>query len=143
MKELELSLVFDVVRPIGHGGQADVYLLRNRASGGVYAGKVLREAWDPYARKMFCDEAERQARVAGPNVVPIIAWDLTSKQPFIVLEYMPNGSLADEIGRRGALGPREALQTLRMIAIAVAELHSRGVIHRDLTFCVPPTDAWF
>ena len=132
MTDEQNSFLFDIVRSIGHGGQADVYLLRNRASGSVFAGKFLREAWDPFAREQFRNEAERQARVAGRNVVPIVAWNLEAERPFVVLEFMPHGSLADEIMRRGRLPPRDALVAIRAIAVAVAELHSRGVVHRDL-----------
>ncbi len=132
MSEQDLELIFDIVCSIGHGGQADVYLVRLRTTGGFYAGKFLREAWDPLAREQFRREAERQERVGGTHVVPIIARNLDASKPFIVLEYMPHGSLADELQNRGRLPVRDALATARQVAIALADLHASGVVHRDL-----------
>jgi len=132
MPDHEPELFFDFVQSIGHGGQADVYLVRLRKTGGLYACKILREAWDPLAREQFRREAARQRRIAGAHVVPIIAWNLDAERPFLIQEYMPRGSLAGEIARRGKLAPIEALETIRQIAVAVADLHTRGVVHRDL-----------
>jgi serine/threonine protein kinase len=132
MSDQEHDLIFDLLRSIGHGGQADVFLVRLRKTGGFYAGKFLREAWDPLARDAFKREAMRQDRIAGEHVVPIVAWNLDAEKPFIILEYMPHGSLADEILRRERLGPVEALTITRQIAVALADMHGRGVIHRDL-----------
>jgi serine/threonine protein kinase len=132
VNEQEHDLIFDLMHSIGHGGQADVYLVRLRKTGGVYAGKFLREAWDPFARDAFKREAMRQERIAGEHVVPIVAWNLDAEKPFLILEYMPHGSLADEIQRRGRLGISDALATVRQVAVALADLHTRGVVHRDL-----------
>lgn len=132
MTERAHDLVFDIVCSIGHGGQADVYLVRLRRTGGVYAGKFLREAWDPTARDQFRREAMRQNRIAGQHVVPIIAWNLDAERPFLILEYMPHGSLADEIERHGKLSVAAALTATREIAVALADLHTRGVVHRDI-----------
>lgn len=132
MSTNELELHFDVIGPLGSGGQADVLLVRLRTTGGFYACKLLREAWDPFAREQFRREGLRQQRVAGEHVVPVIAFNFDAERPFIVLEYMPHGSLADELGRRGRLGAIEALSMLKQVAVALANLHARGVVHRDV-----------
>jgi serine/threonine protein kinase len=126
------ELIFDILKHLDSGGQADVVLLRLRATGGIFAGKFLREAWDPHARAAFRKEAERQARVAGDHVVPIVTWNFDVEKPFVVMQYMPGGSLAKEIERRGGLSVSEAIDTTHKIAIALADLHARNVIHRDL-----------
>jgi serine/threonine-protein kinase len=126
------GLLFHLLHSIGEGGQADVYLARLDVVGGHFACKMLREAWDPLAREQFRREAERQARVAGDHVVRIIAQNHDAPRPFIIQEYMPHGSLADEIERRGAFGLAEALVTARSIAVALADVHFKGIAHRDL-----------
>jgi serine/threonine protein kinase len=126
------ELIFDVLKHLDSGGQADVKLLRLRATGGIYAGKFLRAARDPDARDAFRKEAERQARVAGNHVVPIVTWDLNAERPFVVMRFMPRGSLAKEIERRGGFSVPQALETAHKIAIALADLHARQVVHRDL-----------
>jgi len=126
------ELFFDLIHSIGHGGQADVYLARLRLMGGHFACKMLREDWDPYAREQFRLEGLRQHRVAGDHVVRVIAHDFDAPKPFIILEYMPKGSLADEIARRGRFPLADALKTAHRIAVALADLHHKGVVHRDL-----------
>jgi eukaryotic-like serine/threonine-protein kinase len=126
-----LSPEYVVVRHIDSGGQADVYELRH-AAGGRYAGRVLREAWDPVARGEFRKTIDRQLRAAGPRVVPVIAYDAEGSQPFMVLEYMPNGSLADEIGRRqGGFPLVEALSVAQSLAQALADAHAKNLVHGD------------
>lgn len=126
------ELIFDILKHLDSGGQADVVLLRLRTTGGIFAGKFLREAWDPLAREAFRKEAVRQARVAGDHVVPILTWNLDAEKPFVVMQYMPRGSLAKEIERHGGMSVSEAVETTHKIAIALADLHARNVIHRDL-----------
>jgi serine/threonine protein kinase len=132
MDTREPDLIFDLGHALGHGGQADVYLLRLRATGSVFAGKFLREAWDPHAREAFEKEAERQARVGGDHVVRVLTWNCEAEKPFVVMEYMPRGSLAKEVDRRGGLTVIEAIDATRKIAVALVDLHKRGVVHRDL-----------
>jgi serine/threonine protein kinase len=132
MDNREPDLIFDLGHSLGHGGQADVYLLRLRATGSVFAGKFLREAWDPFAREGFVKEAQRQARVAGDHVVRIVTWNFEAEKPFVVMEYMPRGSLAKEVEQRGGFTVIEAIDAVRRIAVGLADLHAKGVIHRDV-----------
>jgi len=132
MDNTEPDLIFDLGHSLGHGGQADVYLLRLRATGSVFAGKFLREAWDPFAREAFIKEAQRHARVGGDHVVRIVTWNFEAEKPFVVMEYMPRGSLAKEIERRGGFTVAEAIEAARLIAVGLADLHAKGVVHRDV-----------
>src|SRR5689334_3573084 len=100
MKFPTITPDYVVIRHIDSGGQADVYELRHVVLGARYAGRVLREAWDPLARDEFRKTVERHLRAAGPRVVPVLAYDLNAPRPFMVLEFMPHGSLADELARR-------------------------------------------
>jgi len=122
---------------IGHGGQADVYLVRRPDTGSWLAAKVLREAWDPYQRQAFAQEAQRQLRCAGPGIVPILGWNLDAPKPFIIVPYMPKGTLRDLLTNRAyiqptRLGTEQALRMARQIAESLAHIHQRNVVHRDL-----------
>jgi len=123
---------YEILQVIDEGGQATIRLLRERGTSVIRVGKFLREYWDPLARAAFGHEAFRQARVAGPGIVPVLGWNLEIEQPFIVLEFMPGGSLAKELARRGRLGRVEALRMAREIAVRLVDLHDQGVVHRDL-----------
>ena len=123
---------YDILQVLGEGGQAQVRLLREQRTGKVFAGKFLREFWDPVARDRFREEASRQMRVAGVGVVPIVDFNLDREQPFLVLEYMPKGSLAEELRRRRQFSLVDALLAAREIAGALIQLHAKGVVHRDV-----------
>lgn len=128
--------LFDVFSAFAHGGQADVHFVRARHTGQIYVAKFLREAWDPYQRVAFAREAQRQLRFQGPKVVPIVASNLTTDRPFIVMEYKAAGSLADQLATPGAIPsartPVGALSFVRHIAEALVPLHDAGQVHRDL-----------
>src|SRR5690349_17166751 len=96
---VDYNFRIDIAHSIGHGGQADVFLVRRDDTGSFVAAKFLREWWDPLQRGAFIREAQRQIRAAGPRVVPILGWNLQAAQPFIVVPYMSGGTLADEITR--------------------------------------------
>lgn len=119
------------VRLINSGGQADVYEVRH-VGGGRYAARVLREAWDPVQREEFQRAAERQMRAAGPGVVALLAYNVAASRPFMILEYMPKGSLADEIQRRaGRFTLVEALAIGQALAEGLANFHAKGLAHSD------------
>jgi eukaryotic-like serine/threonine-protein kinase len=123
---------YAILHVIGHGGEAEVRLLRDHRTSKLYAGKFLTAHWDPEARVRFRDEVLRQVRVGGDGVVPVVDYNLECERPFVVLEYMPKGSLADEIRRRGKLKRVDALTAAREIASALIRLHRAGVVHRDV-----------
>lgn len=119
------------VRLINSGGQADVYEVRH-VGGGRYAARVLREAWDPIQRQEFQRAAERQVRAAGPGVVPLLSYNVVASRPFMILEYMPKGSLADEIQRRaGRFTLVEALAIGQALAEVLTGFHAKGLAHSD------------
>lgn len=122
---------------IGHGGQADVYLVRAADTGLWMAAKVLREAWDPIQRAAFMKEAERQHRCAGPGVVPLLGWNMEAPKPFILVPYMPSGTLRDHLKAQADNGvyqqaTYQALAIARQIAQSLVHIHQRDIVHRDL-----------
>ncbi len=132
-----VPVVYDLHNVIGQGGFADVRLARRRDTGSVYAVKILREAWDPYARQRFVHEARRQMLVQGANVVRIVDHNLDAAMPFIVQEYMPAGSLEQRLDRDRVAGKLPwsvccALNAMAEVAEALADLHARGYAHRDV-----------
>lgn len=130
-------IVYELLTVIGRGGFADVHYGRRQGTGSVYAVKVLREAWDPFARQRFVEEARRQLRAQGDHVVRIVDWNLEAPQPFLVQEFMPEGSLEQRMHRERQAGqhiwtPCCALRAMSEVAEALAVLHARGYVHRDV-----------
>lgn len=82
-------------------------------------------------RDRFRDEAEAVARLAHPNVVQIYEVGVYDGRPFLAMEFVSGGSLADRL-TTGPLSVTAAVDLVRALARAVQHAHDRGVIHRDL-----------
>jgi serine/threonine protein kinase len=121
-------------RPIGRGGMGQIYLAEDRELGRKVAIKVLddRFAGNEQLRERFKREALAAARLSGhPHVVTIFDVGESQGRPFIVMEYLPGGTLGDRT-RQGPVEPGEALSWLGQIAEALDAAHELGVVHRDV-----------
>ncbi len=131
----ELQPELELLRPLGSGSTAEVYLARESALQRLVAVKVLRSqlAADPVARKRFEREAQSAARISHPNVTVIHRIGrLSNDIPYIVLEYVDGRTIRDVVEARGALELSEARTLLAGVASALAAAHERGIVHRDV-----------
>ncbi|MBA4067853.1 MAG: hypothetical protein C0501_29965 [Isosphaera sp.] len=125
----------------GHPGYEILGLIGEGAMGGVYRARQVglnREVAvkrvlspGPAALARFAAEAQAMAAVRHPNVVQVHGLEEHGGRPFIVMEYVPGGSLADRL-RSGPLPPRAAADLLAGVARGVAAAHDQGIVHRDL-----------
>ena len=121
-------------RPIGRGGMGQIYLAEDRELGRKVAIKVLddRFAGNEQLRERFKREALAAARLSGhPHVVTIFDIGESQGRPFIVMEYLPGGTLGDRT-RQGPVEPGEAFSWLGQIAEALDAAHELDVVHRDV-----------
>ena len=80
----------------------------------------------------FLAEAEAVAAVKHPHVVQVYEYGDASGRPFLAMEYLPGGSLADRLERTGRLDPKAAAELVSTLAGAVQAAHDLGIVHRDL-----------
>src|SRR5918996_1495840 len=121
-------------RPIGHGGMGEIYLARDRELGRQVAIKLLDErfAGDESLRRRFQREALTAARLSGQaHVVTIFDVGEWRGRPFIVMEYLPGGTLADR-ARKLPVDHGQALAWLGQAATALDAAHAEGIVHRDV-----------
>ena len=119
----------------GSGGMADVYLTYDRVLDRHVAIKVLkaRYASDEEFVERFRHEARSAASLSHPHIVPVFAWGETRDGTcYIVMEYLPGGTLKDRIASKGALPASTAATVALQIGEALREAHEHGVIHRDI-----------
>jgi eukaryotic-like serine/threonine-protein kinase len=122
-------------RRIARGGMGDIYLATDSALGRSVVIKVLadRYAQDPSVRKRFTREALAAARLSGePHTVTIYDVGEHRGHPFIVMQYLEGGSLADVLSREGPQTPERAFRWLEESAQALDAAHAKGVVHRDI-----------
>jgi serine/threonine protein kinase len=96
------------------------------------AVKLFPRNWliDPHSREHWLSEARALCRVSHDNVVAIHRVGETEDWLWLVLEYVPGGTLKERL--TGPLAPRAAAQLVETIARAVGSFHTRGVWHLDL-----------
>jgi serine/threonine-protein kinase len=117
-----------------------VYLAHDPALDRRVAIKVLRTPAEPPAdgrfaaalAKRFLREARSAARIAHPHVVTIHQVGEQAGRPYLVMEYVEGGSLADRVRRTGPLHWRDTLPIVRGALRGLAAAHAKGVIHRDV-----------
>lgn len=123
---------YQILRPLGAGGMGAVFLAEDTKLGRRVAIKFLPAALsgDETAKARLIGEARSAARVDHPNICCI--YEAIEEEPAcIVMEYVEGETLSDNI-RRHPLTTREALELVIQIADALDEVHSCGMIHRDI-----------
>jgi serine/threonine protein kinase len=131
----ELGAEFDIERILGEGGQARVYLARERALQRAVAIKVLQPslAADEVARKRFQREGRSSARIQHRNVAGVHrVGALSDGVPFLVMEYIEGHTLAEELEMAGPMDPTAARDVLVQVASALEAAHAKGIVHRDV-----------
>lgn len=126
---------FEVLRLIGSGRMAHVFLARELALQRLVAVKVLRpEAGaNDVARARFEREAHSAAGISHPCVPTVHRIGrLASGLPYIVQEFVRGRTLRERLAASGVPGPGEARRLLADLASALAAAHASGVIHRDV-----------
>jgi serine/threonine protein kinase len=128
-----LAARYRLLRRLGSGGMAVVYLARHVMIERLSAIKILRQdlGMNVSHRERFLREARAVNRINHPNIVEITDFGEDSGLVFLVMEYVEGESLQTALGG----GPFELVRAIRIalqIASALGRAHELGVIHRDL-----------
>lgn len=132
---LALQPDLEIVRSLGRGSHAVVFLAREPALKRLVAIKVLRPEFndDGVMRQRFEREAQSAASLHHPNVTPVHrVGRIDGEIPYIVMEYIDSRTLEDTIESSGPLPVDRARPVLAGLASALAAAHARGIVHRDV-----------
>ncbi len=124
---------YQVVRELGRGGMAAVYLAKEIALNREVAIKVMRPSFllDPGMVERFLREARTMASLRHPNIVAIHSVEEANQLYFFVMQYIAGRSLDRVIG--GEQLPVAAMQAVIFeAAAALTHAHKQGVVHRDI-----------
>jgi serine/threonine protein kinase len=125
---------YDLIRPIDTGGMGEVYLAHQRSAfGRPVAIKIIRSdlVHDITARARFLREAEVSAHLKHEHILPLFEFGEDQGRLFLVTPYIEGGTLARRL-QSGPLSLSEVRQLFVPLVQAIAYIHRRGVIHRDL-----------
>ncbi|MCX4489943.1 serine/threonine protein kinase [Streptomyces anulatus] len=124
---------WSLVGRLGAGGMGVVFLAQD-ADGQLVAIKQLREdlASDSEFRARFRREAGALLRVKGTCTAGVLAVEVETSSPFVVMEYVQAPTLAEHVGEQGPLRGAVAHSFAVGLAEALVTIHQAGVVHRDL-----------
>jgi serine/threonine-protein kinase len=125
---------YRILRRLGRGGMADVYLAEQTSLRRQVALKVLKRELssdDTYVRR-FHFEAQAAAALVHANIVQIYEVGRVEGYHYIAQEYVQGYNLRELMTRRGLPEPKLALSILRQVTAALARAAEQGVIHRDI-----------
>jgi tRNA A-37 threonylcarbamoyl transferase component Bud32 len=130
---------YQVTAALGAGGMGLVYRARDTQLGREVVIKVPRRSMlaDPGFASRFDRESRWLANLSHPHIVKVHDVGNHDDRPFVVLEYLPGGSLRDRL-RRDARGeqtprpPEELASWLEWVAAALDFIHKQGFVHRDV-----------
>ncbi len=130
---------YELLELIGTGGMAEVYRAHQlHAFGREVAVKVIKHsiAEQPLFYERFLREAQATARLSHPHILPLIELGAVGRKRqlfFLVMPYIPDGTLRDLLARMGGPLPVEVIAPLFIqLCEAVQYAHDQGLVHRDI-----------
>jgi serine/threonine protein kinase len=130
----DIISTWEVIRPLGDGGFAQVWLVRHRILHSLHALKLLDPelATSDRMRERFLTEGRILAQLRHPNLVPVT--DVLAEPPArvgLVMDYV-EGQPLDRLVQAGALARTDAVRIIRGLLDGMQHAHDRGIVHRDL-----------
>lgn len=133
LDQLQPSLVdrYQLIRRVGHGATATVYLARDRRHDRPVALKVLLPdiAWDT---RRFLREIRIVAKLTHPHILPLLDSGQALGRPYYVTPFIEGASLQDRLATGRSLSVEESVRLGCQIADALGYSHAAGVLHRDI-----------
>jgi serine/threonine-protein kinase len=126
---------YQVVRTIGMGASATIFLVRHALTDDLYALKILKQAHfsDENAKKRFEREATTLSKTIHPNLVKLHGHGVShSGAPYFVMDYLEGRSLAGILNEAGRMDVLRLCRIAEQICDGIGAAHDVGVLHRDL-----------
>lgn len=123
---------YRLIRLIGHGGYADIYLGEHIYLHTNAAIKVLHTQLTATDIDNFRTEALTIAHLVHPHIIRVFDFNVLNNMPFLVMDYAPNGTLRQRHPKGSRLTPDVFLPYVRAMASALQYAHDQKLIHRDV-----------
>jgi polar amino acid transport system substrate-binding protein len=126
---------YQIIKPIGQGGMAKIYLAYQPSVNREVAIKVLSAHLQesPSFAKRFSKEVDFIAHLQHPQIIPVYDYGEQDDHIYIVMAYMQGGTLAERIEKSpNGLPDQETVHLFDLIAEGLDYAHSKDILHRDL-----------
>jgi Serine/threonine protein kinase len=123
---------YQILSKIASGGMANVFLAMDTSTSAKVAIKILKEEVSDKEKILERFAQEGLLNLDHPNIVKILDAGVNKNTPYIVMEYIDGEDLEDLIKGKGKLPVNEALAIFGQLLSALAYVHNRGIIHRDI-----------
>jgi serine/threonine-protein kinase len=124
---------YEILREVGRGGMATVYLANDLHLQRKVALKVLKpDLAATVGSRRFLHEIRVTANLQHPHILPLFDSGKANGSLYYVMPFVEGESLRDRIGREGRLPVAEVARLLRDIADGLAAAHAIGIVHRDI-----------
>jgi serine/threonine-protein kinase len=125
---------YELIAEIGRGAFGIVYKAKDSVLGRYVAIKVLHPALlvDPGFIERFRHEARVAALLDHPNIVPVYDFGQEDGRYFLVMAYMPGGSLSTLIKNSAPMSAERVIKITKEIGAGLSYAHASNIIHRDL-----------
>lgn len=125
---------FAILETLGEGGMGIVYKARELELGRIVALKMIHGGRGASTTELlrFQQEAQAVAAIEHPNVVRVFSCGDADGRPYLAMEYLGGGSLAERLRNEKRLNQRVAVELVRKVALAIQAAHDQHIVHRDL-----------
>jgi serine/threonine protein kinase len=123
---------YRLVRLLGRGGFAQVYLAEHLHLKRQVAIKVLHTTLTHKQKESFLIEAQRLVDLPHPSIVRVIDFAIEEDFPYLIMEYAPNGTLRARHPKGSCLSLTTINSYVKYIAAALQYIHEQKLIHRDI-----------
>jgi serine/threonine protein kinase len=123
---------YRLLRLLGQGAFATVYLGEHQYLERLAAIKVLQVRMEPASHESFRREARTIAQLQHPHIIGVHDFGISDQTPYLVMEYAPNGTLRARHPRGTPLSCEQILIYVKQVASALDYAHKQHVIHRDI-----------
>lgn len=125
---------YHILRRLGSGGMADVYLAKHARLHRPLAVKVLHVhlARDTEMRERFRREAEAASRLVHPAICSILDYGEAGELVWIVMPFLAGGSLADQLNKTRTMPAARVALVTAQVACGLDHAHRHGIVHRDV-----------
>lgn len=125
---------YEVEEEVGRGDLTIIYRAHRKEDGLPVTVKVIAPKFlsDTYLVRRFVEAGQRATRLDHPNIARVYEAGQREDVVYVIRDWVEDESLADQLARKGAMTPKQAVHVVRQLAAALGYAHSQRLMHGDI-----------